>query len=84
MGGEVLKVVFLGVVKLYSEIECVLDVGICCFNVELIFELYCINEVVGKMGKIVLIFLCVNLDVDVKIYFYIFMGLKENKFGVSV
>lgn len=53
-----------------------------CFNVEFEFELYCINEVVGKLGKIVFIFLCINLDVDVKIYFYIFIGLKVNKFGI--
>lgn len=36
------------------------------------------------MGKIVSVFLCVNLDVDVQIYFYIFIGLKENKFGIDI
>lgn len=53
-----------------------------CFNVELEFELYCINEVVGEVGVKVFIFLCINLDVDVKIYFYILIGLKVNKFGI--
>lgn len=34
------------------------------------------------MGVKVFILLCINLDVDVKIYFYIFIGLKVNKFGI--
>lgn len=83
-GGEASKVVFSGVAKSHSEIERALDVGIRCFNVESIPELYRINEVAGKMGKIAPISLRVNPDVDAKTHPYISTGLKENKFGVSV
>lgn len=83
-GGEASKVVFSGVAKSHSEIERALEVGIRCFNVESIPELYRINEVAGKMGKIAPISLRVNPDVDAKTHPYISTGLKENKFGVSV
>ncbi|WP_288234147.1 diaminopimelate decarboxylase [uncultured Haemophilus sp.] len=83
-GGEASKVVFSGVAKSHSEIERALEVGIRCFNVESIPELYRINQVAGKMGKIAPISLRVNPDVDAKTHPYISTGLKENKFGVSV
>ena len=83
-GGEASKVVFSGVAKSHSEIERALEVGIRCFNVESIPELYRINEVAGKMGKIAPISLRVNPDVDAKTHPYISTGLKKNKFGVSV
>ena len=83
-GGEASKVVFSGVAKSHSEIERALEVGIRCFNVESIPELYRINEVAGKMGKIAPISLRVNPDVDAKTHPYISTGLKENKFGVGV
>lgn len=83
-GGEASKVVFSGVAKSHSEIERALEVGIRCFNVESIPELYRINEVAGKMGRIAPISLRVNPDVDAKTHPYISTGLKENKFGVSV
>ena len=83
-GGEASKVVFSGVAKSHSEIERALEVGIRCFNVESIPELHRINEVAGKMGKIAPISLRVNQDVDAKTHPYIYTGLKENKFGVSV
>ena len=83
-GGEASKVVFSGVAKSHSEIERALEVGIRCFNVESIPELYRINEVAGQMGKIAPISLRVNPDVDAKTHPYISTGLKENKFGVSV
>lgn len=51
VGGDMSKVVFFGVGKILEEIEFVLEEGIYCFNVEFELELYCINEVVGKVGK---------------------------------
>ena len=83
-GGDASKVVFSGVAKSYSEIARALEVGVRCFNVESIPELYRINEVAGKMGKVAPISLRVNPDVDAKTHPYISTGLKENKFGVSV
>ena len=83
-GGDASKIVFSGVAKTENEIERALEVGIRCFNVESIPELYRINDVAGKMGKIAPISLRVNPDVDAKTHPYISTGLKENKFGVSV
>lgn len=83
-GGDASKVVFSGVAKTEAEIARALEVGIRCFNVESLPELYRINNVAGKLGKIAPISLRVNPDVDAHTHPYISTGLKENKFGVSV
>ena len=83
-GGEASKVVFSGVAKSRAEIMRALEVGIRCFNVESIAELYRINQIAGEMGKVAPISLRVNPDVDAHTHPYISTGLKENKFGVSV
>lgn len=83
-GGEANKIVFSGVAKSHNEIERALEVGIRCFNVESVPELYRINEIAGKMGKVAPISLRVNPDVDAHTHPYISTGLKENKFGISV
>lgn len=83
-GGEANKIVFSGVAKSHTEIERALEVGIRCFNVESVPELYRINEIAGKMGKVAPISLRVNPDVDAHTHPYISTGLKENKFGISV
>ena len=83
-GGEASKVVFSGVAKSRSEIMRALEVGIRCFNVESIAELYHINQIAGEMVKVAPISLRVNPDVDAHTHPYISTVLKENKFGVSV
>ncbi|MFQ1046747.1 diaminopimelate decarboxylase [Avibacterium paragallinarum] len=83
-GGEANKVVFSGVAKSEQEIERALNVGIRCFNVESLAELYRINDVAGRLNKLAPISLRVNPDVDAHTHPYISTGLKENKFGVSV
>ena len=83
-GGDASKVVFSGVAKSRAEIMRALEVGIRCFNVESIAELYRINQIAGEMGKVAPISLRVNPDVDAHTHPYISTGLKENKFGVSV
>ena len=83
-GGEASKVVFSGVAKSRAEIMRALEVGIRCFNVESVAELYHINQIAGEMGKVAPISLRVNPDVDAHTHPYISTGLKENKFGVSV
>ena len=83
-GGEASKVVFSGVAKSRSEIMRALEVGIRCFNVESIAELYHINQIAGEMVKVAPISLRVNPEVDAHTHPYISTGLKENKFGVSV
>ncbi|MGY6104652.1 diaminopimelate decarboxylase [Pasteurella multocida] len=83
-GGEPSKIVFSGVAKTETEIARALEVGIRCFNVESVVELYRINQVAGEMGKTAPISLRVNPDVDARTHPYISTGLKENKFGISV
>ena len=83
-GGEPSKIVFSGVAKTAEEIQRALEVGIRCFNVESIAELYQINQTAQEMGKIAPISLRVNPDVDAHTHPYISTGLKENKFGISV
>ncbi|URL06607.1 diaminopimelate decarboxylase [Avibacterium sp. 21-595] len=83
-GGEANKIVFSGVAKSEQEIERALNVGIRCFNVESLAELYRINDVAGRLNKIAPISLRVNPDVDAHTHPYISTGLKENKFGVNV
>ncbi|HHE3496379.1 Diaminopimelate decarboxylase [Pasteurella multocida] len=83
-GGEAHKIVFSGVAKTEAEIARALEVGIRCFNVESVAELYRINQVAGEMGKTAPISLRVNPDVDARTHPYISTGLKENKFGISV
>ncbi|MDA5608432.1 diaminopimelate decarboxylase [Pasteurella multocida] len=83
-GSEPSKIVFSGVAKTETEIARALEVGIRCFNVESVAELYRINQVAGEMGKTAPISLRVNPDVDARTHPYISTGLKENKFGISV
>ena len=83
-GGDASKVVFSGVAKSRAEIMRALEVGIRCFNVESVAELYHINQIAGEMEKIAPISLRVNPDVDAHTHPYISTGLKENKVGVSV
>ncbi|HBO38617.1 MAG TPA: diaminopimelate decarboxylase, partial [Pasteurellaceae bacterium] len=83
-GGEAQKIVFSGVAKSETEISRALDIGIRCFNVESVAELYRINEIAGQSGKIAPVSLRVNPDVDAHTHPYISTGLKENKFGISV
>ncbi|TBR44369.1 diaminopimelate decarboxylase [Marinomonas agarivorans] len=83
-GGDPAKVMFSGLGKQAYEMERALEVGIHCFNVESEDELYRLNQVAGKIGKIAPVSLRVNPDVDAKTHPYISTGLKENKFGNDI
>jgi diaminopimelate decarboxylase len=82
-GGDARKVVFSGVGKTVAEMHMALDAGILCFNVESDAELDRLDRVAASMGKIAVISLRVNPDVDAKTHPYISTGLKQNKFGVA-
>nr|WP_218055847.1 diaminopimelate decarboxylase [Gilliamella apicola] len=82
-GADPKKIVFSGVAKSIVEIERALEVGIKCFNVESEAELYRVDEVAKRLGKIAPISLRINPDVDAKTHPYISTGLRENKFGIS-
>jgi len=78
------KIVFAGAGKRPDEIEYALESKILMFNVESEQELYTINEVAGKLGKVAPIAFRVNPEVDPKTHPYISTGLKESKFGVTL
>lgn len=76
------KIVFSGVAKTAREIALALEVGIGCFNVESEPELVRISEIATAMGKVAVISLRINPDVDAKTHAKITTGKAENKFGI--
>ena len=78
------KIVFSGVGKSPVDIEYAIHEDILLFNVESESELFVINEISKKLGKITSIAVRVNPDVSPNTHPYISTGLKENKFGISI
>lgn len=78
------KIVFSGVGKSPVDIEYAIREDILLFNVESESELFVINEISKKLGKITSIAMRVNPDVSPNTHPYISTGLKENKFGISI
>lgn len=78
------KIVFSGVGKSPTDIEYAIREDILLFNVESESELFVINEISKKLGKITSIAVRVNPDVSPNTHPYISTGLKENKFGISI
>ena len=83
-GGKAEKIVFSGVCKREDEIRQALQIGIRCFNVEVLGELERINRLAGELSVIAPVSFRVNPDVDAKTHPYISTGLKENKFGIDI
>ncbi len=82
-GGDPAKVVFSGVGKQDFELRRALEVGIHCFNVESLAELYHLNAIAMETGKVAPVSLRINPNVDPKTHPYISTGLKANKFGIA-
>ena len=83
-GGDANKIVFSGVGKRNDELKRAMEVGIRCFNVEVVDELNRINQIAAHLGRKAPISIRVNPDVDPKTHPYISTGLKENKFGMDM
>ena len=83
-GGSADKVVFSGVGKTADEIRRALEVGIKCFNVESVPELYLINDLAASLNKKAPVSIRVNPDIDAKTHPYIATGLSKNKFGIAI
>jgi len=81
--GDPKKVVFSGIGKSSKEIELAIHHQILAFNIESEPELYRIQAIAQRMGKIANISVRVNPNVDAKTHPYISTGLKDNKFGVD-
>jgi diaminopimelate decarboxylase len=82
-GAQARNIIFSGVGKTRAEMRRALEVGIGCFNVESEAELEVLSEVAVAQGKIAVVSIRVNPDVDPKTHPYISTGLKGNKFGVA-
>ncbi|MEE9425496.1 MAG: diaminopimelate decarboxylase [Methylococcales bacterium] len=83
-GGDPDKIVFSGVGKRNDELLRAMQVGIRCFNVEVVDELDRINQIAKQIGRKAPVSIRVNPDVDPKTHPYISTGLKENKFGIDM
>ena len=84
IGADPKKIVFSGVGKTEAEIRRALDIGIYCFNVESVSELYRIETIAMQLKKTAPIALRVNPDIDAHTHPYISTGLRENKFGIDI
>ena len=78
------KIVFSGVGKTTEEIAEALTKDIFQINVESEAELININAIAKSLGKVAMIGLRVNPDVDAKTHEKITTGKKENKFGIDL
>jgi diaminopimelate decarboxylase len=83
-GGDPDKIVFSGVGKRNDELQRAMQVGIRCFNVEVVDELNRINQIASQLGRRAPVSIRVNPDVDPNTHPYISTGLKENKFGIDM
>jgi diaminopimelate decarboxylase len=83
-GGKPGRIMFSGVGKRVAEMQRALEVGVHCFNIESLSELYRLNDVAAALGKCAPVSFRVNPDVDAGTHPYISTGLKENKFGISI
>ncbi len=78
------SIAYSGVGKTNREIALALRVGIGCFNIESIEELYIMSEIAVQMNKIAPIALRINPDIDAHTHHFITTGLSENKFGIDM
>ena len=77
------KIVFSGVGKKAREMEYALHEGIACFNVESEAELELLSAVASGMGKVAVVSIRINPDVDAETHAKITTGKADNKFGIS-
>jgi len=77
------KIIFAGVGKTEEEIRYAIKTGILMFNVESVEELNFINEIAGRMKRVVPVALRVNFGFDPHTHGYINTG-KGSKFGIDI
>lgn len=76
------KIMFSGVGKTKHEIQAALEVGIFCFNVESVPELYQLSACASQMGVTAPVSLRINPDVDAQTHEKISTGKAGDKFGI--
>ncbi|MGB7259680.1 MAG: diaminopimelate decarboxylase [Pseudolabrys sp.] len=78
------KIMFSGIGKTADELALAVDEGILCVNVESEPELNLLSSVASSKGRIALISVRVNPDIDPKTHHKIATGKAENKFGIPI
>jgi len=84
VGFEPKDIVFTGVGKSTSELECAVPLGLKAINVESAGELSRIETIAERLGRPARVAVRVNPDIDAQSHPHISTGLKINKFGVDV
>jgi diaminopimelate decarboxylase len=77
-------IVFTGVGKSASELECAVDLGLKAIIVESSGELDRIEQLAGRRGNPARVAVRVNPDIDARSHPHISTGLRVNKFGIPV
>ncbi len=77
------KITYSGVGKRDDEIEYALQKDILSFNVESEEEIFVLQSIAKRLGRIARILLRVNFDIDAGTHPYVTTGSKHNKFGVE-
>jgi diaminopimelate decarboxylase len=77
-------IVFTGVGKTLSELECAVALGVKAINVESAGELARVEAVASATGRVARVAIRVNPDIDAKSHPHISTGLKVNKFGIPL
>jgi diaminopimelate decarboxylase len=83
-GFEPSQIVFTGVGKTPTELECAVALGVKAINVESAGELARLEAIATRLGRTVRVAVRVNPDIDAKSHPHISTGLKINKFGVPL
>ena len=78
------EIVFPGVGKSQSELECAVPLGLKAINVESAGELARVEAIATRNGRAARVAIRVNPDIDARSHPHISTGLKINKFGVPV
>ncbi|MCI0607364.1 diaminopimelate decarboxylase [bacterium] len=78
------RIVFAGVGKTTEEIEAALRKKILAIHVESKQELYLIDSIAGRLGRMAPISLRINPDIDPRTHPYISTGLRKHKFGIPI
>jgi diaminopimelate decarboxylase len=77
-------IVFTGVGKSRTELECAVPLGLKAINVESAGEIARVEAIANQAGVVARVAVRVNPDIDAESHPHISTGLKANKFGVLI
>lgn len=76
--------VFTGVGKSQTELECAVPLGLKAINVESSGELARVEAIAETLGRTARVALRINPDIDARSHPHVSTGLKVNKFGIAI